>query len=90
MSPPTINLQSSCDPDLDVSRLCEPEYFEERRAYFAKRSAQHLSDSLARWYVVIHTHTCKVCQRVIAHTGLEAKRDGFEAHLCCGKDVRLS
>jgi hypothetical protein len=75
------------DPDLDIARLTDPEYFEARRVHYAKHA---VGDAYAAWYVNLHSHTCRACGRIITHTGLEATREGIAAHQCCGADVRVS
>lgn len=70
------------DPSLELERLRDPVYFEERLRFY--RAARGIGE----WFVRVHEHTCARCGRVIAHTGLEAARDGDASHQCCGVDVR--
>jgi len=71
----------------DVGRLQEPGYFGAIEAQLRART--HISEAIvARWFLEPHTHRCPRCQREITHTGLEATRDGPEAHRCCNRDVR--
>lgn len=72
------------DPTLDAARLADPAYFAERLRVYAGLGLS------GTWYVNTHKHTCRRCQRVIQHTGLEATRDGDAGHMCCGHDVRFT
>lgn len=72
------------DPMLDKARLQDPIYFEQMTQKYRADPRTWM------WYVNYHLHGCKQCNRVWAHTGLEAVRDGLSSHLCCGKDVRVT
>lgn len=62
----------------DFARLSDPSYFAEVCRKYAGSG-----------HVEIHRHTCTTCGRVIAHTRIEALRDGdLKSHTCCGADVR--
>jgi hypothetical protein len=78
-----VNGYTNRDPLLEASRLSDPDYF---AAMQTKYRAQPLT---WLWYVNYHVHGCKRCNRVWAHTGLEATRDGDASHMCCGHNVSM-